>query len=448
MARAFQIACAAVSCAVLCGGPRAAGADDPAPAVIFDVGSGAGGKLEGQGVKVVTADSEGRPAGLLSIDGGTAWARIFVRRLTLDVKPFQHLDLDLRLAAGEGQELKAQLLDAGDREATLRLDAPKAAWETRRLDLGDFQLDPGFDPARVTTFLLVWMKPLAQTVAVGKAVLVAGPAGWRHPPAELAKRVFGPQRAREVKNESTTHFDLWSDDARAMKAVGASLEQDAEACALILAAPKDGLSGFKIPAYVFKQASDYQEYCARALGWTKEQARRTPAAGSDRGLVFYVKGVADAQLRHRLGKAVFAHLYGDGGGAWLQDGAGEYCVRRLLDRPTAKEFAPRVKTGEHWSMEDLLRAASLHGGERTDQSFDYRPIYLYSASVVEFLLREAPPAANGSDSAPSERITARLKALGALRSAGKDRLAELPAALGLPIADFEAAFKAWVPKAK
>ncbi len=426
----------------------ALGADDPAPAVIFDAGTGAGGKLEGQGVKVVTADSEGRPAALLAIDGGTAWARIFVRRLTLDVQPFQHLDLDLRLVAGEGQELKAQLLDADDREATLRLEAPKESWETRRLDLGDFQLDPGFDPARVTTFLLVWMKPSTQTLAVGKAVLVAGPAGWRHPPAELAKRVFGPQRAREVKNESTTHFDLWSDDAKAMKSVGASLEQDTEACALVLAAPKDGLTGFRIPVYVFKQASDYQEYCARVLGWSKEQARRTPAAGSDRGLVFYVKGVADAQLRHRLAKAVFAQLYGDGGGAWLQDGAGEHCVRRLMDRPTAKEFAPRVKTGEHWSMDALLQASSLHGGERTDASFDYRPIYLHAASVVEFLLREAPPAAAGSATTPSERISARFKALGAIRSAGKDRLSDLAVALGLPLADFEAAFKAWAPKAK
>jgi hypothetical protein len=403
--------------------------------------------LEGQGASVALSTKHERWAAVVDVPGQTAWARVFLRGLKLDLRPLQHLDIELKHVAGEAQDILVALLDAQNREATLRTATPAAAWATRRLDLGDLRADPGFDPAQVTTLQLVWKPAQAQVLAIGTIAFVAGPAGWRHPPEEQARRVFGPQRAREVKGESSAHFEIWSDDAKALKAVGAALEADAAACAVALGAAASALDGLKLPLFVFKQASDYQDYCARALGWTKEQARRSPAAGGDTGLVFYAKAVGDPQLRHRLGKAIFDHVYGPGGGAWLQDGAGEHCVRRLQERPITKELAPRLKTNETWPLADLVRASSLHGGERADATFDYRPIYLHAASVVEYLLREAPKG-GASGLAPQEAIAARLKALAAIRAEGRERVDQVEAVLGQSLDAFDVAYRAWAAKAR
>lgn len=437
------VACAAPPCLLPC---RALRADATEPVVVWVAGSGAA-RLEGQGAQVVLAAHAGRPAALVDVQGGSAWARVFVRGLKIDLRPLQHLDLDLKAVQGAPQELRVKLLDADNREATARLEPPKAEWETRRLDLGDLSTDPGFLPAQVIALQLVWMKPAAQAVAVGRLAFVPGPAGWRHPPEEQARRVFGPQRAKDVKGESSAHLEGWSDDPRALKGVLASLEASIAAAAQALGLEAATLDGLRLPAYVFKQASDYQDYCVRVLGWTKEQARRTPAAGSEEGLVLYVKGVEDAQLRHRLFKAVFSHAFGLGGGPWLQDGAGEFCVRRAADRPVTKELAPRLKTGEAWTLQDLVQASSLHGGERTDASFDYRPVYLHAASVFEYLLREAPAGGDGAE-APAERIRERLKRLAAIREQGKERVEKVVEVLGEPLEAFEAAFKAWALRAR
>lgn len=420
-------------------------ADGAEPVVAWAPGGSA--RLEGQGAQVVLAAQAGRQAALVDVQGGSAWARVFVRGLKVDLRPLQHLDLDLKAVNGAVQELRVKLLDAANREATGRLEAPKAEWETRRLDLGDLSTDPGFAPEQVTTVQLVWMKPVAQVVAVGRLAFIPGPAGWRHPPEEQARRVFGPQRAKDVKGEASAHVEAWSDDPRALKSVLAALEADISACAQALGLEAAALEGLRLPAYVFKQASDYQDYCVRVLGWTKEQARRTPAAGSEEGLVLYVKGVDDAQLRHRVAKAVFSHAFGLGGGAWLQDGAGEYCVRRLADRPVTKELAPRLKTGETWTLTDLVQASSLHGGERTDASFDYRPVYLHAASVFEWLLREAP-AGGDATLAPAERVRERLKRLAAIREQGKERVEKVVEVLGEPLEAVEAAYKGWAARAR
>ncbi|MFM8979559.1 MAG: hypothetical protein ACKOSS_03750 [Planctomycetia bacterium] len=420
-------------------------ADGAEPVVAYAPGGST--RLEGQGAQVVLAAQAGRQAALVDVQGGSAWARVFVRGLKVDLRPLQHLDLELKAVNGAVQELRVKLLDAKDREATARLDAPKAEWETRRLDLGDLSTDPGFAPELVTTVQLVWMKPVAQVVAVGRLAFVPGPAGWRHPPEEQARRVFGPQRAKDVKGESSAHVAAWSDDPRALKGVLAALEADISAFAQAFALAPEALEGLRLPAYVFKQASDYQDYCVRVLGWTKEQARRTPAAGSEEGLVLYVKGVEDAQLQHRVAKAVFSHGYGLGGGAWLQDGAGEYGVRRRADRPVTKELASRLKTGETWTLADLVQASTLHGGERTDASFDYRPIYLHAASVLEWLLREAPAGGDAAE-APAERIRERLKRLAAIREQGKERVEKVVEVLGEPLESVEAAYKAWAARAR
>ena len=198
-------------------------AEEPAPQVVF-VPDGGDTKLEGQGASVALTSAHDRGAAVVDVPGQTAWARVFVRRLKLDIRSMQHLDLDLKHVAGEAQEILVALLDAQNREATLRTPSPQPSWETRRLDLGDLRVDPGFDPAQVTTLQLVWKPAKTQSLAVGKITLVPGPVGWRHSAEEQSKRVFGPQRAREVKSEATEHFEIWSDDAKALKTVGAALE--------------------------------------------------------------------------------------------------------------------------------------------------------------------------------------------------------------------------------
>lgn len=416
------------------------------PVVVYDAAKKAGKAPRGQGADVLSADSAGKPAALIALPAGGAWGRAWWTGVPKDVRPFAHLDLDLRQVSGPPSGLDVSLADGGDRSALLKIAPLKDGWDVRRLDLGDFNPEPGFDPADVRSLTLTWKKPAGLGVAVASVTLVPGPGGWRHTPQEQMKRIFGA-RAREVKQESSAHFDVFSDSAKAVATLGPLLEKDAEAIAFHLGAAKEALEGFKLPVYAFKQASDYQDYCVRVLGMTEQLARSYTATGTSWALILVAQSGGNPAWRHRLARAIAAHLYGQGGGAWLHDGAGELCVRRLEDRPVAKEMAGRIKAGTHWTLAQLMGAARLHtGADQTDASYDHRPVYLHAASVVEYLLR-VPPAEPASESA-GVRMQARLRGLGGMTEQGKARLDALPQVLGVASLDeLEAAWKAWVPTA-
>jgi hypothetical protein len=416
------------------------------PVVVYDAAKGAGKAPRGQGADVTVGDAAGKAAAQVALPSGGSWGRVWWSGVPKDVRPFAHLDLHLRQTGGEPSAFDVSLSDGGDRSAVLKVAAPKEAWETRRLDLGDLNPEPGFDPANVTSLTLTWKKPAGLGVAVASATLVPGAGGWRHTPEEQMKRIFGA-RARDVRRESTAHFEVFSDSPKAVSALGPLLEKDAEAIAFHLGAAKEALQGFKLPVYAFKQASDYQEYCVRVLGMTEQLARSTTATGTSWALVLVAQSGGNPAWRHRLARAITAHLYGSGGGAWLHDGAGELCVRRLEDRPVSREMAGRIKAGTHWTLAQLMGAARLHtGADQTDASYDHRPVYLHAASVVEYLLR-VPPAEPAAQ-APAERVQTRLRGLGAMTEQGRARLDALPRELGYATLDeLEAAWKAWVPTA-
>ncbi len=424
------------------------------PHVVFDAARADAALPSGQGATVARAQVEGRACAQVDVAGGSAWARIYFRGVPADLRPFAALELDLRGAAtGALQELQLQIADAQDRNALVRLAAPKASWETRRVRLADLAAPPGFDPTTVKLLLLNWYKPLAASIQVARVAFVPGEGGWRLGAEELTSKVFGERRAREARLLSTEHFDVWSDaPARAVKTLGEELEKEAAAAAGLFGVGPESLSGFRLPVYAFKSPGDYRDYCQRVLGWNEEQARRRPAVGTAGEIVLALQGGFMPDRAQRVGRAVFAHVFGPGGGAWLQEGAGELVVRSLEGKQPVKELASRIKGGDLWPLPSLIGADSLVGtGTNTAATYDYRPVLLHAATVVEFLLRrppaEPPPgSAPGPEQAgrsPGERVQARLKALAALRSRGEARLADVARVLGQPLAELEAAWRAW-----
>lgn len=428
-------------------GPRAQAAD-PAPFVAFDAADTASQPPQGQGVTVERGDVGGKPAARLSVAGGTAWARVWLRHVPSDLTPYATLVLDWTGDA-TGLPLELHLADKAERVATMKVVPPKPGFEVRRLVLGELAPAPGFDPAQLASLALVWFKPAAaSTLALAKVEFVPGPGGWRLGADALAAKVFGEKRAKDVKHESTAHFDLYSDSGKALKPLGEALEAEAEGAARLLGFTADDLSGFRLPVFAFKSPGDYREHCQRAYGWNEEQVRRRPVAATTREIVMHLQDGASYDRRMGVAKAVFAYLVGPGGGAWLQEGAGELCARTIEGRNVTKELAPRVKSGPLWALKSLMVAESLYGTDTsTSASYDYRPLFLHAASVVDFLLRRPPTGPAPQGQAPAERVRERLKALAAVRASGAARVEGLEKALGMPLPAFEAEWRAWAVSA-
>lgn len=449
MRPAWMLSAALLSAALVLGARPLPLAADDGPHVVFDAADKASASPQGQGVTVERAEVGGRPAAKLAVGGGTAWARIWLRNVPADITPYATLTLEW---SGDTAQLplEVHLSDKADRVATMKVGAPHPGFETRRLVLGDLAPAPGFDPAQVASLALVWFKPAApSTLALAKVELLRGPGGWRLGAEALAAKVFGEKRAKDVKHESTAHFELWSDSAKALKPLGEALEAEAEAAARLLGVGAEALKGFTLPVFGFKSPGDYREYCSRTYGWNEEQVRRRPVAATPREIVMHLQDGASYDRRMGVAKAVFAYAVGPGGGAWLQEGAGEFCARSIEGRNVTKEVAPRVKSGPLWALKSLVVAESLYGtATSTDATYDYRPLFLHAASVVEFLLRRPPaaPAPGGAapeGQTPADRVRERLKALAAVRAAGAARVAGVEQALGTTLAAFEAEWKAW-----
>ena len=426
--------------------PGRARAEDDGPFVVFDAGDAAATMPKGQGAAVARVDAEGKPAAQVDVAGGSAWARIYFRSVPTDVRTFSEIEITFRSATkAAGQDFQVQLADDQDRNALVKVTAPKSAWETRKVRLADAVVPPGFDPATVKMLLLNWYKPTGSSIQIARVAFLHGEGGWRMSDDELVAKVFGEKRAKAAKLEATEHFDVWSDAPTATaKALGADLEKEATAAAFVFQLPHDGLKGFRMPVYAFKSPADYRDYCQRVLGWNEEQSKRRPATGTAGEVVLTIQNGFMPDRVHRVGRAVFAHAFGPGGGAWLQDGAGELTVRFLEEKKVAKEIAPRLKAGGLWPMASLLGADALYSAEaNTSATYDYRPVFLHAASVVEFLVHQPPTAAPGA-AASSDPGAERLKALGLLRSRGEARVAEIEKILGQPAAQLETAWRAWV----
>lgn len=417
------------------------------PFVVLDASAADAVLPRGQGATVTRVEAEGKGAAQVEVAAGSAWARIYFRDVPTDVRPFTELEITLKGAAsGALQEVQIQLADGQDRNALLKLAAPKTTWETRRVRLADAVVPPGFDPAAVKMLLFNWYKPLQGTLLVARVAFLRGEGGWRLSNDELVAKVFGEKRAKEAKLEATAHFDVWSDaPQRTVKTLGEDLEKEASAAAGLFGLGPEGLTGFRMPAYAFKSPGDYREYCTRVLGWNEEQARRRPATGTAGEVVLTIQGGPMPDRAHRVARAVFAHAFGSGGGAWLQDGAGELTVRSMEGKQVTKELQPRLKSTSLWSLKSLVGAEALYGGgTNTAATYDYRPVFTHAATVVEFLIRRPPAGPATAGATPADRVRERLKALGAVRSRGAARVADVERILGQSLEEFEAAWKEWV----
>ena len=179
-------------------------------------------------------------------------------------------------------------------------------------------------------------------------------------------------------------------------------------------------------------------------GWPEDRAKRSSATGSYWSIVLHYRGKKSPDLVRRVAKSAFQHAVGVGGGAWLLEGFGEYCVHRAERKGVSKTIRSRVRSGSYWPLEDLVTAEKLHRSpDDKTATYDYRPVYAQAGSVVEFLLdhetmlrRLLDRAADG-DAHP-------LAPLASIRTTGKARLRDVEHTLGLRASDLEAAWRAWI----
>lgn len=379
---------------------------------------------------------------LLTLSGGTSWARVSFRGVPKDIRRFQHLAL---LGRGDGakDDLYIRIRDAANRVASLRVGVLESKSVRRELALGDFQPESGFDPAQVSSIALVWFEPKAASVRVADLTFVPGKGGWRHDTKEQLKKIFGARRARSVKSVEAEYFDAWTDSSSAKRSLGKSLATALDLAMRRLGVDKHELAQFRVPVYVFKSAKHYRAYCEREFGWSKEAAARSTAFSSYWMILMQQQGKRISETARHVGQVLLQHTRGVGGGAWLRDGVGELCYQEAEQQDIHQQVAPRVKSSKVWPMASLLAADSLTLQSKR-ATYDNQLTRAHAASVVAYLL-ETPTAFKASDlpAAGSERVTEGLKRLAAVRSTGRKRLAAFEKVLG-PIAELDAAWRAFV----
>ncbi len=378
----------------------------------------------------------------IEVKPGAAWARASMRGGPKNIASYAHMTLRVR-SSNATSAPSLQIRDTANVVASLRVPAIPKAWADMKLPLGDFRAAPGFNPTSIKTVSLVWYKTQGHRVDIADLSIHQGEGTWRHDPKVLAERVFGARRMKSVSRVKTKHFDLWTDASSAKRKLPKLMEAIVKRASKQLGLTDKDVDGYRLPVYVFKSSKEFRAYGKRVYGWTDEAATRANAAGSYWSLTLHYQGKGEETLTRRIGKSLWQHLIGHGGGAWLDDGFGEMCVAALKKQTCTKNILSRIKSGDHWSLAGLVRADKLYKTD-TKQRYDYRPVYQLAGSVVEFLIH-APDAfatfPKDENDKPSTRLA--LQSLANTHQSGNKRVKAVERLLGRSMDQVQSTWKAW-----
>ncbi|MHC4600799.1 MAG: hypothetical protein ACYS47_17545 [Planctomycetota bacterium] len=397
------------------------------------------------------------------VPAGPDMAKFKLRGIPADMEPFGSIRIRAKASrATKRGEIHVRLASSSHGYLAAALPPLSTEWKEVKIRLSAFTPFLSVDPSRIRAFELMTGRHDPLTVSLQWLRFVEGkrkPAPARKPgktrkppepkprdrgakeeepplPRLLPKPPVPPllaraaRRGRKGARIEIPHFEVYTDQRAVTRALVRALEpmHDFIVNRLSIKA-REG----KIPVYIFKNKSDYVDFCVESAGYQHNVAEQSAGHGCSRYLAFYYTQPDDPVLVHEMAHALVHRSLGPFGGCWLQEGLAVSVERAYFEKDGAREFRSNLRSGNFTSLSVFLGLENFVTQESKTMG-DLGP-QLYAQSAAFFLfLRNGPY---------RDKFSKALRRLTSEPSSDADRVTMLEGLLGKPLGEIESDWIRW-----